>query len=47
MCWIGYGAVYLLKINSEGFASDEAGRLVMKMDQNVGMVKQIIHKAAE
>ena len=41
------GEVYLLKINSEGFASDEAGRLVMKMDQNVGTVKQIIHKAAE
>ena len=41
------GEVYLLKINSEGFASDEAGRLVMKMDQNVGTVKQIIHKVAE
>ncbi|MEI3423039.1 MAG: hypothetical protein V8R91_19425 [Butyricimonas faecihominis] len=40
------GEVYLLN-ESEGFASDEAGRLVMKMDQNVRTVKQIIHKAAE
>lgn len=44
------GEVYLLDISQGtggGFASDEAGRLVMKMDKNVGRVKQIIHKKAE
>ena len=44
------GEVYLLDIrqgSNGGFASDEAGRFVMKMDKNVGRVKQIIHKKAE
>ena len=44
------GEVYLLDIrqgSKGGFASDEAGRFVMKMDKNVGRVKQIIHKKAE
>lgn len=41
------GEVYLLDTSQGadgGFASDEAGRLVMKMDKNVGRVKQIIYK---
>ena len=36
------GEVYLLRINADGFASEE-NRLAVKMDQNVGPVKQIIY----